>query len=280
MTPRNQEARVLYSLYQYFGYEMSLDERFALVKTAGFDAVGLWRDDWFGWSGHREFADRARSAGLRVGDGHAPFARDYEFVNALWLDNLDGVTTYGTYLRTVEEAALDGVSTLVVHLQDRDPPPPNNLGVERIARLVAAAEERGVTIALENIYLHEYLTYVFDRVDSPSLGFCYDAGHRNCNEPDIDLLSMFGDRLAALHLHDNDGSGDQHLIPFEGGIEWQEQMAKIAATGYTGAITLECTTGLPGVSTPNDSRSAEEWLGDALAAAKRLESMRQASTGP
>lgn len=262
------------SIYQYFGYDMPLKERFALIKTAGFDAVGLWRDDWFGWSGHRGFADSARTAGLKISDGHAPFARDYEFVNALWRDNLDGETTYEIYQRAINEAALDGVTNLIFHLQERNAPPPNDLGLQRIKRLVVAAEESGVTIALENIHFHSYLAYVFERVVSPKLGFCYDAGHRNCNEPNVDLLSLFGDKLVALHLHDNDSTGDQHLMPFAGNIDWLEQMAKIAATGYAGATTLECTAGGPGSTTPNDPRSAEEWLRDAFGAAKKLHTMR------
>jgi sugar phosphate isomerase/epimerase len=115
-------------IYQYFGYEIPVKERFAAIKAAGFDAVGLWRDDWFGWTGHREYADLARAAGLRVMDGHAPFAREYDLVNALWLDNLDGETTYELYQRSVVEAAEDGVSNLIMHLDGRGAPPPNDLG--------------------------------------------------------------------------------------------------------------------------------------------------------
>jgi sugar phosphate isomerase/epimerase len=269
---------IMYAIYQYFGYDIPLKERFAMIKTTGFDTVGLWRDDWFGWSGHRAFADMARAAGLQIADGHAPFARDYDMVNALWLDNLDGETTSGIYSRAVIEAAEDGVANLIIHPQDRNAPPLSDLGIQRIKRLVETAEKRGVTIALENINNHRCLTYIFERVVSPSLGFCYDAGHRHCKEPDIDLLSMFGAKLTALHLHDNDGSGDQHRIPFEGSIDWPEQMRRIAATGYTGTTTLECTTGSPGaVMTSNDPRSAEEWLRDAFAAAKRLHALRQST---
>lgn len=262
------------ALYQYFGYELPLKERFAMIRAAGFDAVGLWRDDWFGWTGHRDFADLARSAGLAIADGHAPFVRDYDFVNALWLDNLDGEATMETYLRTIDEAALDGVPNLILHIQDYGAPPPNELGLGRIRRLVGTAEDRGVVLALENIYDYKYLTYVFERVVSPNLGFCYDAGHRNCNEPDAGLLSLFGDKLVALHLHDNDGTGDQHRIPFEGGIDWPEQMRRIADTGYTGPTTLECTAGGPGSTTPNNPRSPEEWLRDAFAAAQKLDALR------
>lgn len=264
----------MYAIYQYIGFDMPIKERFSLIKEVGFDSVGLWRDDWFGWSEHREYADLARAAGLQVFDGHAPFERDYDFVNALWLDNLNGETTYEIYRRSVVEAAEDGVRNLILHLQERNPPPPNELGIKRIKRLAEAAEKSGVTLAFENIHFHEYLAYVYERVDSPNIGFCYDAGHRNCKEPHVDLLSLFGDKLVALHLHDNNGTRDEHRIPFEGNINWQEQMRKIAATGYAGPITLECSVGAPGSTTPNDSRSAAEWLRDAFAASKRLDALR------
>jgi len=266
------------ALYQYFGYELPIKERFDLIKSAGFDAVGLWCDDWFGWTGHREYPDIARTAGLHVVDGHAPFARDYDFVNALWYDNLDGETTYETYLRTINECSEDGIANLIVHLNvnygEFIAPPPNELGALRIKRLVEAAEKRNVTIALENIDDHSFLAYVFERINSPNLGFCYDVGHRHCEEPNVDLLALYGDKLVALHLHDNDGSGDQHRLPFEGNIDWQEQMPKIAAAGYNGPITLESTNGAPGSFVQGDRNAIEEWLHKAYSAAKRLDGMR------
>jgi sugar phosphate isomerase/epimerase len=266
------------SIYQYFGYDLPLKERFKLIKEAGFDFVGLWRDDWFGWSEHREYADIARNAGLNVADGHAPTKRDnYNFVDSIWLDNLNGETTVDVYFRTIKACGEDGVANLIVHLEDsHNPPPPNELGIERIKRLLEVAENYGVAIALENITYSGYLSYVFERVKSPKLGFCYDAGHRNCDEPDVDILSKFGDKLIALHLHDNDGSGDQHLMPFTGNVNWAEQMSAIAAAGYNGAVTLECATGGPGSANSDATRSAEEWLRDAFNAAQRLDALRKA----
>jgi len=269
------------AIYQYFGFELPIKERFDLIKSAGFDAVGLWRDDWFGWTGHREFPDIARAAGLHVIDGHAPFARDYDFVNAIWEDNLDGETTYETYLRSINECGEDGITNLMVHLNDNFggsvAPPPNELGVLRLNKLVEAAEKQGVTIALENIDDQRYLSYVFERISSPNLGFCYDVAHWYCNERNADFLSLYGNKLAALHLHDNDGSDDQHRIPFEGGINWQEQMSRIAATDYSGPTTVECTNGPPGSAVPGGIKTAEEWLHKAYSAAKRLDEMRRGS---
>ncbi|MDR3149431.1 MAG: sugar phosphate isomerase/epimerase [Oscillospiraceae bacterium] len=250
------------AIYHYFGYDLPLRERFEMIKAAGFDAVGLFRDEWFGWTAHRTYADLARAVGLQVTDGHAPFDRDYDFVNALWLDNLDGETTFEVYARAIAECGEDGVENLIVHPcedEDTEPPPPCDLGIERIKRLIEMAERANVTLAFENLSRLDYLSYIFGRVSSPKLGFCYDAGHFNlrASEPKLDLLSLFGEKLTALHLHDNDGSDDQHKIPFEGAINWREQMTKIASTGFSGATTLECTTGSPGSAGSNDSRSPE-----------------------
>lgn len=43
----------------------------------------------------------------------------------------------------------------------------------------------------------------------------------------------------ALHLNDNDGKGDQHLMPFDGNINWDTVMKKITDIQYKGATTLE-----------------------------------------
>lgn len=39
----------------------------------------------------------------------------------------------------------------------------------------------------------------------------------------------------------NDGTQDQHMLPFEGNIKWETTMKKITSCGYIGAIALEVT---------------------------------------
>ena len=257
------------AIYQYFGYDLPIQERFRKIKAAGFDAVGLWsKADWLGEeSNRRQQAAYARNAGLHVIAGHAP--RNLEFVDAIWLDNLDGQETYETYRRTIEICGEGGIKHLVFHVEtDRNTPPPNELGIQRIQKLLDFAQSHNVTLALEHIRNHRYLTYVFERIASPNLRFCYDSGHQNCNEPEIDLLSLFGDKLEALHLHDNDGQRDQHLPPFKGTIDWQEKMEKIASLGYRGPIALECA-----MRRTKDIPPVEQWLEHAHAAAQKLEAM-------
>ena len=50
-------------------------------------------------------------------------------------------------------------------------------------------------------------------------GFCLDTGHLLivCRDVYAAIIEL-GDRLIALHVHDNDGVHDDHNAPFVGGI--------------------------------------------------------------
>ena len=259
------------AIYQYFGYKLPMKERFTKIKAAGFDAVGLWSEaDWSHDEWHRrDQAILAREAGLEIMDAHAP--RIADFVDAIWTDTLDGEATYETYKRTIHNCAEVGLKNLIIHTETyHHSPPPNALGILRIQKLVETAENHGITLALEHIRNHRYLIYIYSHIESPNLRFCYDSGHQNCNEPEVDLLALFGDKLAALHLHDNNGRHDQHRIPFTGTVNWPEKMAKISALGYQGPITLECTLRR---RDETEAPPVEEWLQSAFAAAKRLKAI-------
>lgn len=128
----------------------------------------------------------------------------------------------------------------MAHLTDGPaPPPPSPLGIDRLRRVEAAAERRGVVLALENLRHAAHLHAALSALTGPFTRFCYDSGHHfgwGKGEP---YLERYGSRLAALHLHDNDGTRDQHLLPFDGAVDWPALMARLAATGYDGALTLE-----------------------------------------
>ncbi|HBF39639.1 MAG TPA: xylose isomerase, partial [Firmicutes bacterium] len=115
-----------------------------------------------------------------------------------------------------------------------------------------------------NLRRPEYLDFVFSQIPSGWLGFCYDAGHENCYTQGADLLSRYGSKLMALHLHDNDGSGDQHRIPGDGTIDWQALQAGLKRSGYPGAIALEV------IHENGDPETAESYLKRALDSARQL----------
>lgn len=227
-------------IFYWFGYQIKNNERFRLIKEAGFDNVSLWwGDEFIDYDGDKRFLPgMARSIGLEVENVHAPS----DNTNFIWTDNINAQDIVKRYAQGIMDCAQHNIPTIVIHITSGNTPPqPTVLGLDRIKYLVEIAEQKGVNIALENLRKPEYLQYLFSNIQSSRLGFCYDSGHENCYSKGQDLLSAYGDKLMALHLNDNDGNDDQHRIPGEGTINWDSTIRKIKSTGYTGAISLEVT---------------------------------------
>ncbi len=221
-----------------FGYRLPISQRLSLIKQAGFDHIGLWwGDEYVEVNGDKRLAaEMSGCFGLRVENVHASF----EGANHIWADSLRSRQVIDHYKACISDCAELGIPAVVIHLTKGDsPPPPSQLGLDRLQCLVEFAEAKGVSIALENVRKPEYLDLAFSNVNSNRLGFCYDSGHANCYSPALDLLGSYGDKLIALHLHDNDGASDQHMIPGEGTINWKALLARLSATGYQGPVSLE-----------------------------------------
>lgn len=224
-------------IFAWFGYEIPYDERFRTIKAAGFDTVLLdWSED-FPENGKREAnAEKARSYGLAIENGHLSF----ENINDIWLDGLNGQERFARLQGDIVSAAEHGVPVLVIHVSSTNNPPPlSETGLSRFGRLIGTAAKHNMKLAFENLRKPEYLFAVLGRYDCATAGFCYDVGHRHCLTPDIDYLALYGDRLIALHLHDNDGTVDSHLLPFDGSIDWAGEITALKKTSYRGSLTLE-----------------------------------------
>jgi sugar phosphate isomerase/epimerase len=49
---------------------------------------------------------------------------------------------------------------------------------------------------------------------------CFDAGHAHLDGGAQESLEAVRDLVATTHLHDNRGERDDHLLPYEGTIDW------------------------------------------------------------
>ncbi|MDR3073944.1 MAG: sugar phosphate isomerase/epimerase [Deltaproteobacteria bacterium] len=84
-----------------------------------------------------------------------------------------------------------------------------------------------------------------DGETQPAIGLCFDAGHwqtfAGCRtEAELDVwLDAFADFALHLHLHDNDGSFDQHLGLGEGRVPFGALFARLRAKGKAVSATLE-----------------------------------------
>ena len=256
-------------IYDCFGYggsfNVPFEERYRLIKLVGFDCVMLWWSDKFGrGTGYQEDVRLAKKAGLEIDNIHTPVHEQ----NCLSSDNLDGESVYQTYRQCVEDCAAFNIPTMVIHLPT-DKYPVNELGLKRLEKIIHKAEDKEVQIAFENLENVNNLGMVLNAFQSNYVGFCYDSCHHQNYAPDIDLLNKYGNRLMALHLHDNGGKRNQHQLPFDGNIDWTGVMKKISLTGYQGATTLEP------MNWDYEDLSMQEFLDCAYQKAKQLNDMRK-----
>lgn len=71
-------------------------------------------------------------------------------------------------------------------------------------------------------------------------GFCLDTGHINLLRIDFrKFIPILGERICALHIHDNNQIGDQHLAPYTGNILWSDFLSELKKTGYSYDLSFE-----------------------------------------
>lgn len=105
--------------------------------------------------------------------------------------------------------------------------------------------ELGVPIAVENMAYDTFqvIEKMLSEYPPEILGLCFDSGHGNIGDcRGLDHLDALKDRLSALHIHDNDGQGDQHQPPFYGTLDWERFAKILAASPYPREISFEVAT--------------------------------------
>lgn len=169
----------------------------------------------------------------------------------------------------IDFAARVHASVLVLHpvcfglLTPRD-----RLDVPEVRRLAEYAEHREVRLALENSddaiwCLDRVLEEVGDDPQATNVGICIDAGHAHMShdagrEPVRNYLERYAGQLEHVHLHDNHGGSDEHLVPGEGTIDWPRVLRTLEAIGFGGTAVLEIHP--EGVSIVEGIRRGLEYL--------------------
>ena len=238
------------------------------IKNAGFDGVFT---GYLGLCENSELAKRIAAAGLDYETIHAPFGG----INKMWFAGEDGDRILSTLTDCVDCAAKIGVPVVIIHLSSGVAAPMvNDIGFERFGRLVDHAGEVGVKLAFENQRKLTNISYIFEKYENtPHVGFCWDNGHESCfTLGKRDYMALFGDRLIALHLHDNCGEFDcdDHMMPFHSNIDFNRVAEKIRNSGFTGTLMLETHMS---ASHRYDGYTPERFFAEAYEAAAKLRAL-------
>ncbi len=213
----------------------------------------LLRDDWRIFI--KELRDQADQLGVRFNQAHG------------LMFNYFGQDEQTAYLHQMEERVMLacaelGVERIVYHpavpdqcRESQDIEGCKRANQDYISRAAEQAGRLGLQIAVENMFITRnpdgtliwrYCSYPEDLVDLvDSIGManvqiCFDVGHARMMDENIrSSVAFYGRRLAALHIQDNDGASDQHLLPFHGTVDWEGLMQALADHDYRGDFTYE-----------------------------------------
>lgn len=109
----------------------------------------------------------------------------------------------------------------------------------------------GVEIVLENVLEDDprWLLDIVASVDDPRLRLCLDIGHVNAysSVPVPDWLELWAPYLSHLHIHNNDGSRDEHRALNEGTIPIKELLLQARHLCPDATCTLELMNDAPSV---------------------------------
>jgi len=117
------------------------------------------------------------------------------------------------------------------------------------------AHEGDCLIVLENVFETEpgMLARIASEVDDPRFWLCLDLGHANTSgagAPLDEWVKTMGPHLAHVHVHNNHGDFDHHLLPSEGSIDMRAVLPVLHGLSEDVSFALEC----------QKPRAAVEWL--------------------
>ena len=197
----------------------------------------------------RDFLKFAADYGVAFPQGHLLLSADIaavkqdETLDTLkrWLDLFNAVGVKNSVLHCgglemdslgkpeseINEARIKALRILCDHIKPAD----MFICLENLARFTTDAES---------------LKSLITSVGSDKLAICLDTGHlnmRGLEQPEF--IEKAGVLLKALHIADNEGKADQHLMPYgKGTIKWNDFIFAIAKSDYDGLLNFE----IPGES--------------------------------
>lgn len=168
-------------------------------------------------------------------------------------------------IREIEVCAILGIPHIVVHAPYESHLSKDEFFAKALAfykEFFPVMERTGVKVQIENsakknvgcdyyFYTGEDMREFIEYANNPLLGACWDTGHANIEGHQYEDIVALGDLLLGVHIADNRGEADEHLMPYQGTMSIDEVMCALMEIGYDGAFTFECENNLiPGVSWP------------------------------
>ena len=225
----------------------------------------------------REFAGWLAEYGLQLQSLHAPTERGSGVGRGSGVpisisdpERIRRVDAVDEVKRALEVAETIPFRYLVQHMAtSRQAADPRNLDAafSSLEHLLLFAKQRGVTVAIENtpneFCSAESLVQFVKQTRLNDLRFCFDIGHAHIGEGVAQAFEPMRDRVVTVHVHDNHGEKDEHLLPYEGTIDWDSALGALASASEAPALVLELkerSSGASGAPSLDQIRAAFDKL--------------------
>ena len=218
----------------YYGYDSNFKNRAKLIKEAGFDSVLVYYDENIS-----EIVYHINQQGLEIDALHLPYKNE---VNKIWQEQECSKEYLEKLLKGIDFAHKNGIDCVVLHITSSNYPPEKNInGINFINKLLQKCEQYNIYLCLENLRRLDYLNYIYDNCCNRYLAFCFDTGHAHAFTKNSSTFphQILSKSLKCVHLHDNDGNDDLHLMPFDGNIKWDRIVEYINKYSIDRRISLE-----------------------------------------
>lgn len=236
--------------FNYGSILFGTEKAIRLMAEVGFEALDysmfdlnrednpLTHDDW--QENMVLFRNIAADCGIGFNQTHATFPSFKEG------DEAYNRANFPRLVRAIKATAVLGAPIVVMHPQ----PTSDNAfyrNVEFFSTLAPYCKEYGVKIAIENLIgtdcycgNPEDLCELIDALDSDCFTGLLDIGHASINGVGAPaFIKAMGNRLSALHVHDNDGVKDCHNMPYNRSLDWDAICTALAECDYKGDFTYE-----------------------------------------
>lgn len=206
------------SVNLYFNYDIDTKEKIDKIKELGYDEFYTGMYDAKETMSWKEQIEYAKSIGLECSMIHCSY---YEpKLNNFWLDNEIGEEICNSYIEQIIQCH-EYTKNFVVHLNGSYDSIVSKVGLERIKKILSVCEKYDVNLCIENLYSREEIPYIFSHIKHKNLKICLDYGHKNFLTKTFDIMKEYGKYVTVLHIHDNFGEKDEHLIVGHGAIDWE-----------------------------------------------------------
>ena len=226
---------------------------------------------------------------MKLSSLHAPTSKDSSAtresgqpLSICEVEKVRRIEAMDEFKRAIDVSEDLAFSRMVLHMggsREEADPRKRDAAFSTLEHLVLHAHHAGVTLAVENTTSEmgdpAYLRAFVDETRLTGLRFNFDVGHANLADGPAEerLERSFAPMkalVASVHLHDNHGEKDEHLLPYEGSIHWESAipLLKSAPNGELPVVLeLKEKFGLEAASVPEQlnaarvafERFAEEW---------------------